>query len=186
MKKWILLLDEESSTVEIVNEKGHNVLSCLQYESDEITKEDIEDLHIMAAGPEMFSALKTALYALESVNLSSSNEPARKAVYRAHKKSRKRSQKSKRCKMKNLKLKFYADPGHGWLAVKRKVLADLGILNQITRFSYEKCATVYLEEDADVTLFMETTKKLGIQVDVTYKHTNNSSPIRSYNYFKAV
>lgn len=84
-----------------------------------------------------------------------------------------------------MKLKFYADPSHGWLAVKRTVLQQLGILHQITPYSYEKGATVYLEEDADATLFVETAKKMGIEFDIDYKHTNGRSPVRSYKSFKS-
>lgn len=88
--------------------------------------------------------------------------------------------------MKTLKLKSYSDPGHGWLAVKRRVLEELGILNKVTSFSYEKGATVYLEEDCDVSMFMARIKEMGISIEMISKHTNSSSPIRSYNHFKVV
>lgn len=48
------------------------------------------------------------------------------------------------------KIKFYSDPGHGWGAVKRKVIDDLGIGNKISFYSYQKGSTVYLEEDCDL------------------------------------
>ena len=32
--------------------------------------------------------------------------------------------------MSTLKVKFYSDPGHGWVAVKRQLLVDLGILDK--------------------------------------------------------
>ena len=34
-----------------------------------------------------------------------------------------------------VKLKYYTDPGHGWVAVKRKMLIENGVLNRITPFS---------------------------------------------------
>jgi hypothetical protein len=36
-----------------------------------------------------------------------------------------------------MNLKFYRDAGHGWLAVKKSVLTDLGILDKISTYSYE-------------------------------------------------
>jgi len=81
--------------------------------------------------------------------------------------------------------KFYSDAGHGWVAVKRQELADLGILNQISSYSYQKGKTVYLEEDCDASLFVNKLKEL----DITYVFTDkicskDYSPIRSYENFK--
>ena len=42
---------------------------------------------------------------------------------------------------------YYTDPGHGWFAVKRAELAQLGILGQVSHYSYQRGRTVYLEED---------------------------------------
>lgn len=83
-----------------------------------------------------------------------------------------------------LKFKFYSDPGHGWLAVKRKLIVELGLLNAISPFSYQKGATVYLEEDADASKFLEKIRFLGIQAEVVCKmQSNKNSPIRSYDRF---
>ena len=81
--------------------------------------------------------------------------------------------------------KFYSDAGHGWVAVKRQELADLGILDKISKFSYQKGKTVYLEEDCDTAVFV---KRL-IELDITYAFTDKicnrrDSPIRSYESFK--
>ena len=87
--------------------------------------------------------------------------------------------------MSTMKIKFYADPGHGWAAVKRKVLYDLGIAGQVTYYSYEKGNTVYLEEDHDLGLLIQALKDRGIGYSFVEKHTNRYSPIRSYERFKA-
>lgn len=79
--------------------------------------------------------------------------------------------------------KFYCDPGHGWLAVKRQELIDLGILAKISPYSYQKGATVYLEEDCDLSVFMAAKRELGEAVNIVEKHTDKSHPIRSYDYF---
>ena len=34
------------------------------------------------------------------------------------------------------KYRFYTDPGHGWLAVKRQELIDLDIIEKISGYSY--------------------------------------------------
>ena len=43
--------------------------------------------------------------------------------------------------------RFISDPGHGWLEVPRSLLSELGILEEITTYSYQKKELVYLEED---------------------------------------
>jgi hypothetical protein len=35
-----------------------------------------------------------------------------------------------------MKFKYYTDPGHGWVSVKRALLEDLGVTNQITAFLF--------------------------------------------------
>lgn len=79
---------------------------------------------------------------------------------------------------------FYNDPGHGWMAVKRQELIDLGILNKISAYSYQRGQTVYLEEDCDASLFITTKKARGEAVNIKDQHTNNNSPIRSYESFQ--
>lgn len=77
--------------------------------------------------------------------------------------------------------KFYTDPGHGWLAVKIKALKDLGIADKITSCSYTKGKTAYLEEDCDAATFVTAyIAKYGKRPEVAVKHTDKSSPIRSY------
>ena len=82
-------------------------------------------------------------------------------------------------------IKFYADPGHGWGAVKRKVLDQLGIADKITAFSYQKGQTVYLEEDCDLSTLVTALALKGETVQYKEKHTNKYSPIRSYNRYEA-
>ena len=51
--------------------------------------------------------------------------------------------------------RFISDPGHGWLEVPRSLLSELGILEEITTYSYQKKELVYLEEDCDASRFFE-------------------------------
>jgi len=78
--------------------------------------------------------------------------------------------------------KFYSDAGHGWLAVKLKDLAVLGIdKTQFTDYSYKRGQTVYLEEDCDATKFLKLWKHLtGNEPQYVSKYTDRS-PIRSYS-----
>lgn len=83
------------------------------------------------------------------------------------------------------KIKFYEDSGHGWGAVKRQLLVDLGIADQISTFSYQKGGTVYLEEDCDLPLLVRTLKaKAGVTgIDWQEYFTEGRHPIRSYHHY---
>jgi hypothetical protein len=87
--------------------------------------------------------------------------------------------------MKQAEFKFYSDPGHGWMAVKRKMLDELGIKFTITHFSYQKGKTVYLEEDCDAGIFMKALREQrGLEIKIVEKSTDNRSPIRSYEPYR--
>ena len=87
--------------------------------------------------------------------------------------------------MKTIKVKFYQDPGHGWIAVKRNLLQELNISHKITPYSYQKGQTVYLEEDCDAYTFIKEMESRGVEVVPEYKTTNDRSPIRSYESYCA-
>jgi hypothetical protein len=84
-------------------------------------------------------------------------------------------------KTMDLKLKYYTDPGHGWVAVKRKVLEGFMPLAEVSSFSYVKGKTVYLEEDLDAARFLKAVEAQGYTVILESKHTDRRSPIRSYD-----
>lgn len=84
-----------------------------------------------------------------------------------------------------MKVKFYTDPGHGWVAVKRNLLEDLGILNDITHYSYQRGQTVYLEEDCDLATFVTALARKGETIEYQESFTEDRSPIRSYDHFVA-
>jgi len=86
--------------------------------------------------------------------------------------------------MKTKTYSFYNDPGHGWLAVKRKELVELGIIDKISTCSYQKGQTVYLEEDCDAPLFANAyTAKHGVK-PATKDVYHEKTPIRNYDSFK--
>ena len=82
-----------------------------------------------------------------------------------------------------LHVRKYEDPGHGWLAVPMQWLEQFGIVNQVSCCSYRRGATAYLEEDCDAPLFRKAAEQHGFRLFVDYRHTNDSSPIRSYPSF---
>ncbi|MBA3756186.1 MAG: hypothetical protein H0X02_08190 [Nitrosomonas sp.] len=79
-----------------------------------------------------------------------------------------------------MKVQFYADPGHGWAKVKRQLLKEIGIEDKISSYSYQKGDHVFLEEDCDQSLFWQTMKAQGREVEYVPHHSNNYSRIRSY------
>lgn len=83
--------------------------------------------------------------------------------------------------------KYYQDAGHGWLAVKRQLLIELGISDKITRYSYQKGATVYLEEDCDMSLFLQKYNSMFHHATIVKDILHNRySPIRNYQSYKYV
>ena len=88
--------------------------------------------------------------------------------------------------MKNLKLNYFTDPGHGWVSVKLQTLIDLGIHNKISHYSYIRGNSAYLEEDCDLGLLFSACDSIGLKIDLNTKHTNNRSPIRSYDTYRAL
>ena len=83
-----------------------------------------------------------------------------------------------------VKYNYYTDPGHGWLEVSIEELELLGILDQISCYSYSKAGKAYLEEDCDMGLFMNTMEARGLTVKlVHHNEPRNDSIIRSYRRF---
>ena len=89
--------------------------------------------------------------------------------------------------MKTKRFIAHSDAGHGWLAVKRKLLSELNILDKITSYSYQKGQTVYLEEDCDATTFIKAIDDVGIPYEIVSSKSRNgvspTSPIRNYERF---
>lgn len=80
------------------------------------------------------------------------------------------------------RINYHHDAGHGWLAVKIELLDFLGLIDQITGYSYIKGKTAYLEEDADATLFARTYRsKIGNFEENSIYY--DKSPIRSYKRY---
>jgi hypothetical protein len=79
-----------------------------------------------------------------------------------------------------MKITYFHDGGHGWYSVKRSKLEQLGILSKITSFSYQRGDSVYLEEDCDLSLYINTIEAIGDNLVTTEHFTNKTSKIRGY------
>lgn len=76
---------------------------------------------------------------------------------------------------------FFEDPGHGWLRVPIKDIIQLGLKNEISRFSYINGRNVFLEEDSDAGKFIEELKARSVTILPFIEHiTDNDSRIRSF------
>ncbi|ALQ51909.1 hypothetical protein [Nitrosomonas ureae] len=84
-----------------------------------------------------------------------------------------------------MKIKFLADPGHGWAKVKRSLLIELGIEKEISAFSYQLGEWVYLEEDCDLSLFLKTINEKGVKVEFSDHFAKTQSKVRSYQSFRS-
>ncbi|MDR2893665.1 MAG: hypothetical protein LBV80_11420 [Deltaproteobacteria bacterium] len=81
---------------------------------------------------------------------------------------------------------MFSDPGHGWLAVPRKELVSLGILNKISSFSYQKGDWVFLEEDCDFSAFVTARIEQNRPFFIIEKNSPfDLSPIRDNPPFNA-
>lgn len=90
-------------------------------------------------------------------------------------------------------LTMFADGGHAWLRVPLSVLNIMGIADKVSRYSYIRDNNVYLEEDCDLTLFIDS---LGITSDTIGKQMMecfwrvvpecyaDNSPVRNYQHYK--
>lgn len=88
--------------------------------------------------------------------------------------------------MKTFTIIVYNDPSHAWGKVKRKVLDNLGLAQQVSSYSYQYKDNVYLEEDADLSLVCRHLLfNTDVQIKFVEKHTNRDSRIRSYERYAA-
>jgi len=79
---------------------------------------------------------------------------------------------------------FYSDAGHGWLKVPKGKLAQLNIADKITPYSYMKGNFAYLEEDGDLSTFIEALKAKGEEFTYTSHNHPDCSPIREYDNYE--
>jgi hypothetical protein len=84
--------------------------------------------------------------------------------------------------MSNRSYDFYADGGHGWARVPLQTIADLQLLDAISRGSYMRGVYAYLEEDDDLSKFAVAARAAGFEPKWR-EHVSNHSTIRSYESY---
>jgi hypothetical protein len=78
----------------------------------------------------------------------------------------------------------YNDPSHGWAKVPIILLYLLGIQKNISNCSYQRGDFAYLEEDADLTLFIKSyDTRYRVKPKFKDMYSNKSSKIRSYESY---
>lgn len=77
---------------------------------------------------------------------------------------------------------YIQDPGHGWVKVPVKLLLELGIYKEISRYSYYRNAFAYLEEDCDTARFFNAfNARFGVDPKLRDRVAREKrSKIRSY------
>lgn len=70
------------------------------------------------------------------------------------------------------------DPGHGWLEVDERELAQLGVgADAFSGYSYRKGHRLFLEEDCDASKFYQLWKaKFGSYPRIVYEHHDGDFP----------
>lgn len=84
-----------------------------------------------------------------------------------------------------MKFDVLTDPGHGWIKVPKKLLAELGIADKITPYSYMRGDFAYLEEDADASTFFEAMKAAGKTIEQRVRSSDKSSRVRNYCSYRS-
>lgn len=82
---------------------------------------------------------------------------------------------------------FVSDDAHGWLKVPVRELERLGIVDQISAFSYVKGDMAYLEEDRDMKVFTDARDARGEGDIRMIEHSRRgTSRIRKYPSFSTI
>lgn len=85
--------------------------------------------------------------------------------------------------MEKVTKRFFSDAGHGWLSVKYQELVDMGIEDQITKYSYVNGKSAYLEEDVDMAIYIKAMENNGVSVEFDHRDHGEVSRIRKYEPF---
>ena len=79
-----------------------------------------------------------------------------------------------------MQITYHTDSGHGWLQTSNSLIAELGIEDKISSYSYKDFTAVYLEEDMDAGTFIDALKKRDPNIELTFNEKfQENSFIRS-------
>ena len=80
---------------------------------------------------------------------------------------------------------LYTDGGHGWLAVPRDLLHELGIADEISGCSRQRLETVFLEEDSDLFRFTRAMGAAGREFKTLETYSPGYSFVRALPSYRA-
>ena len=80
---------------------------------------------------------------------------------------------------------LYTDGGHGWLAVPRDLLHELGIADEISGCSRQRLETVFLEEDSDLFRFTRAMGAAGREFKTLETYSPGDSFVRALPSYRA-
>lgn len=87
--------------------------------------------------------------------------------------------------MKKKTYRKITDAGHGWLSVPIEDIRLSGVADKISGYSYMTAERVYLEEDVDMSTFLDAMRSLGYDVEISpnesYSETSRCRSYGSYN-----
>lgn len=86
---------------------------------------------------------------------------------------------------KPITITVYNDPGHAWAAVPHELIVKLGLVEEISDFSYMTANKVYLEEDCDFTTFLKAAEAAELKIKIKEHYCNSASKIRWYGKYVA-
>lgn len=81
---------------------------------------------------------------------------------------------------------LHHDDGHGWLQVSIETCKELGVIDQISQFSYVNLSShlLYLEEDLDADLFIDRfIQQRGYKPQIAKCYNGRRSSIRNLRNF---
>ena len=81
---------------------------------------------------------------------------------------------------------LHSDPGHGWLEVSRIEVHTLRLLDAISGYSYQSNdgATLYLEEDCDMSRYFDAMEAEGYTLKLNHLH-HDDDRIRGLQSYRA-
>ena len=85
-----------------------------------------------------------------------------------------------------IKLGFIEDPAHGWLLAPRELVEELGIADQVSRYSYlSRHNIVALEEDRDAGLLLRAIEARGLAAHIEHTSCDGDAPVRRWDSYPA-
>jgi N-acetyl-anhydromuramyl-L-alanine amidase AmpD len=83
----------------------------------------------------------------------------------------------------SITLVVFEDPGHAWVRFSKKRLAELGIADKISPYSYQNGANAFIEEDCDLSTLANALRERGYEIKYMTNRTDRQSKIRNFDRY---